>query len=126
MIQKTGVLLINLGTPNSPTPECVRDYLAEFLTDPRIIPVWRPLWWLVLQGYILRTRPRYTAEKYQQIWTAHGSPLLVNSKNQVLALQTYLDQANKNYKVVLGMRYGIPSISDALEQLCNLNIKKLI
>ena len=77
---RLGVLLVNLGTPDEPTTPAVRRYLAEFLWDPRVIEMSRPLWWLVLHGIILRTRPPKSAHAYQKVWTPAGSPLLVESR----------------------------------------------
>jgi ferrochelatase len=79
---RTGILLINLGTPEAPTAAAVRPYLKEFLGDPRVVEMPRALWWLILNGIILNTRPRKSAEKYAQIWTAEGSPLLVHTRRQ--------------------------------------------
>ena len=76
----TGILLTNLGTPDAPTSTAVRRYLAEFLSDPRVIELSKPLWWLILHGIILRTRPRRSAEAYSKVWTDEGSPLLHISK----------------------------------------------
>ncbi|MCB1844437.1 MAG: ferrochelatase, partial [Halioglobus sp.] len=69
-----GVLLVNLGTPAAPTTSAVRRYLRQFLSDPRVVELPRPLWWLILNGYILRTRPARSAEAYRKIWTDRGSP----------------------------------------------------
>src|SRR5690606_11850126 len=77
---RTGVLLVNLGTPDEPTTSAVRRYLAEFLWDPRVIEQPRALWWLILHGIILRTRPAKSAHAYQKVWTPAGSPLLVESR----------------------------------------------
>ena len=74
---QTAVLLCNLGTPDEPTPPAVRRYLAEFLSDPRVVEIPRLLWWLILHGIILRVRPAKSAAKYARIWTADGSPLKV-------------------------------------------------
>ena len=68
-----GVLVVNLGTPDAPTADAVRRYLAEFLFDPRVVEIPRPIWWLILHGYILRTRPARSAEAYEKIWTEQGS-----------------------------------------------------
>ena len=78
----TGVLLVNLGTPDKPDTASVRRYLAEFLRDPRVVEIWRPLWWLILHGVILRFRPRKVAELYRSVWTPEGSPLLVIPQRQ--------------------------------------------
>ena len=77
---RLGVLLVNLGTPDEPTTAAVRRYLAEFLWDPRVIEMSRPLWWLILHGIILRTRPAKSAHAYQKVWTPQGSPLMLESR----------------------------------------------
>ena len=116
--KKTGVLLINLGTPDAPTPAALRRYLAEFLWDKRVVDLPRPLWWLLLHGIILRTRPAKSAAAYQSVWTEAGSPLLVTSREQKALLQAQLDAMEPGrYHVVLGMRYGNPSIASALDDL---------
>jgi len=84
------VLLVNLGTPSAPTPSAVRRYLAEFLWDPRVVEIPRPLWWLILHGVILRVRPRKSAHAYQSIWTDSGSPLLVHTRGLAGALEAEL------------------------------------
>ena len=123
----TGVLLTNLGTPDSPTTTDVRRYLKEFLSDPRVVEVPRLIWWLVLNGVILRTRPQRSAEAYQQVWTEEGSPLLSISKKQAALLQTKCDEeCDTPIKVVLAMRYGTPSIEQGLEELRQANAQKII
>lgn len=113
-----GVLITNLGTPAAPTVNAVRKYLAEFLWDPRVIEIPRPLWWLLLHGVILPTRPRKSAKAYAKVWMDEGSPLLVISKKQCAALQTALDKACSGTIIVeLAMRYGQPSIQSALNTL---------
>jgi len=113
-----GVLITNLGTPEAPTPRAIRKYLAEFLWDPRVVEIPRPIWWLILHGIILRTRPRAKSGDYEKIWTDEGSPLLVISKQQREALQTKLSNlCSGPVKVELAMRYGQPSIASALENL---------
>ena len=77
--ESLGVLLINLGTPDAPTAKAVRRYLAQFLSDPRVVEFPRIPWWLILHGYILRTRPARSAEAYAKVWTDKGSPLLLHS-----------------------------------------------
>ena len=89
-----GVLITNLGTPEAPTPSAVRKYLAEFLWDPRVVEIPRPIWWLILHGIILRTRPSKSAEAYKKVWTEGGSPLLVISKQQQEALQKEAQNAS--------------------------------
>src|SRR5262245_41735353 len=88
--ERTGVLLVNLGTPDAPTPAAVRRFLAEFLADPRVVETPRWLWLPVLHGVILRFRPRRSAHAYQQIWTERGSPLMVHSQELAGRLQTAL------------------------------------
>lgn len=113
-----GVLLVNLGTPDSPAVADVRRYLREFLWDPRVVELARPLWWLVLNLVILTTRPRRSAKAYAKVWTEAGSPLLVISKQQHAALQTLLEsQQGHPVKVALAMRYGKPGIAAGLKEL---------
>jgi len=113
-----GVLLVNLGTPNSPSKADVRRYLKEFLWDPRVVEVARPVWWMVLNGIILNTRPKRSAKAYAKVWTEEGSPLLVISRHQREALQTTLDnRLDVPVHVTLAMRYGNPSIEAGLEEL---------
>jgi ferrochelatase len=119
----TGVLLVNLGTPDAPTPAALRRYLAEFLADPRITELPRWLWWFILHGVILRIRPRSSAFKYQQIWTENGSPLLTISQAQAKALSLSLGD---DFTVALGMRYGNPSIATGLEELRQANAQRII
>jgi len=111
--EKLGVLLVNLGTPDAPeTPE-VRRYLAQFLSDPRIIELPRWLWKTILHGVVLRVRPPKSAEAYKEVWSeTQGSPLLSYSKKQRAALQTELSaRYGEDVVVGLGMRYGRPLIS---------------
>ena len=89
---RVGVLLVNLGTPDEPTTPAVRRYLAEFLWDPRVIEMSRPLWWLVLHGIILRVRPAKSAHAYQKVWTPAGSPLLLESRALSSAVGSRLQQ----------------------------------
>jgi ferrochelatase len=122
-----GVLLTNLGTPDSCSRADVRRYLGEFLWDPRVVEVPRPLWWLVLNLVILNTRPRRSAAAYQRVWTDAGSPLLVISRQQELALQQKLaEQSGLPVKVVLAMRYGNPSIAAGLETLRQAGARRIL
>jgi protoporphyrin/coproporphyrin ferrochelatase len=120
---KIGVLIANLGTPDAPTASALRPYLAEFLSDPRVIEIPRLLWMLILHGIILRVRPRKSARLYEKIWTPTGSPLLVISRQQQQAIQQALGDG---YSVKLGMRYGQPSIADALRELQQETVRKII
>lgn len=123
----TGVLLVNLGTPDQATPRAVRRYLAEFLWDPRVVEIWRPLWWLILHGVILRIRPRKVAALYQSIWTPEGSPLLVIPQQQCeLIAKQLADLVPGCVETVLAMRYGSPSIKAGLEQLRQRGARRLL
>lgn len=113
----TGILLVNLGTPDAPTAKALRRYLGEFLWDRRVTELPRWFWWFVLHGVILRIRPASSARLYEKVWTENGSPLLSISKLQAQALQKTLGE---EFKVVLAMRYGNPSIASGLEELCNV------
>lgn len=123
MKEKIGVLISNLGTPDAPTSKAVRKFLAEFLWDPRVIEVSRPLWWLILHGIILRLRPSRVKKIYAQVWTDEGSPLLSISQKLVDKLQ---QQLGDRYHCVLGMRYGNPSLKSALLQLRKAGVSKVI
>ena len=93
----------------------MREYLAEFLSDPRVVQIARWLWLPILHGIVLRTRPAKSAKKYAAIWTPEGSPLAVHTKRQALLLGKILSE--RNIKVAHAMRYGQPSIADALQSL---------
>lgn len=122
-----GVLITNLGTPDAPTPEALRRYLAEFLWDRRVVDLPRPLWWLILHGIILRTRPKRSAHAYAQVWSEEGAPLLVIARKQQHKLQEKLEaMAPGRYKVALGMRYGNPSIASALEELAEAGVGEIV
>ena len=115
--ERTAVLLVNLGSPDAPTPAALRRYLAEFLSDPRVVEIPRPLWWLILHAVVLRTRPRQSAAKYASIWTRDGSPLLTWSQRQAKRLLGELGQRGHPVLVRCAMRYGQPSIGSALDAL---------
>jgi len=122
-----GVLLLNLGTPDAPNVPAVRRYLAEFLSDPRIIELSRPLWWPILHGVLLRLRPRRVAKLYESVWTEQGSPLLAIARRQVAALQQRLaTRLPGPVRVELGMRYGNPSLASALARLRSANARRLL
>src|SRR5258708_21863825 len=121
---RLGVLLINRGTPDAPTASAVRRYLAEFLSDPRVVEIPSAVWKPLPHGVILRVRPAQSAERYASIWTKDGSPLLVHSQRQRSLLLGLLGQRLKalgfpsdHAQVELGMRYGSPSIGEALARL---------
>lgn len=123
----TGVLLCNLGTPEAPTPSAVRRYLGEFLSDPRVVEVPRLVWKLILHGIILRTRPRRVARAYAKVWTDAGSPLLAISRQQEAALKVHLaGELGTDVPVALGMCYGKPSMAEALEELRQAGVRRLL
>lgn len=121
--QRIGVLLGQLGTPDAPTPAALRRYLKQFLSDMRVIDYNPFFWQLLLRGIILNTRPRRSAKLYQRIWLPEGSPLLVYSQAQVAGLQARLGDG---FKVVLGMRYGNPSIQAAFDAFEAEGIDRII
>jgi ferrochelatase len=108
---RVGVLLINLGTPDAPDPASVRRYLAEFLSDPRVVEIPRLIWQPILHGVILTTRPKKSAHAYQQVWMTEGSPLAVHTRDTAAALQRAMGQ---DAVVDWAMRYGNPSIASRL------------
>lgn len=123
----TGVLLANLGTPDAPTPEALRRYLAEFLSDPCVVALPRVLWWPVLHGLVLRTRPAKSAAAYARIWTDAGSPLLVHSRALAAALRRELAaRTGTEMPLALGMRYGRPSLAEALTELKHAGVARIV
>ena len=126
-ISCTGILITNLGTPDEPTPSAVRRYLGEFLSDPRIVEAPRWIWWFALHGVILRIRPKPVAKNYQKIWTDEGSPLLTISQKQQALLQDAIAPHFKGkVKVELAMRYGNPSIKNALLNLKEAGAQRIL
>ncbi|MEE9447401.1 MAG: ferrochelatase [Arenicellales bacterium] len=124
---KIGVLLTNLGTPNSPSVKDVRAYLKEFLSDSRVVTMPKILWWPVLNFIILNTRPKHSAAAYAKVWTDEGSPLLTISQQQADALQAALEvHSPEKYTLELAMRYGEPSIAHGLEKLKQQNVSRII
>jgi len=124
---RLGVLVCNLGTPDSPTAIDVRRYLRQFLWDPRVVEMPRLAWWFILHLGILTTRPRKSAAAYSRVWTQEGSPLLEISKRQTLKLQSSLTASMAvPVKVVLAMRYGKPSITAGLQQLRDAGADKIL
>lgn len=109
------VLLCNLGTPDAPETGAVRRYLAEFLSDPRVVEIPRLIWKTILHGIILRTRPAKSAEKYRSIWDKEGSPLLLWTQKQAALLKGYLGERGHKVAVLPAMRYGSPSMAQQLD-----------
>lgn len=126
--EKLGVLVVNLGTPTAPETGAVRRYLAEFLSDPRIIELPRWIWNILLHGIILRIRPSRSAKAYREVWSDEtGSPLLSISRQQTDALRTELiKRFGDHVQVALGMRYGEPSIDSAIAELEETNVRRMI
>jgi len=120
---RRGVLIVNLGSPDAPTPRAVRRYLREFLGDPRVLDIPAPARWLLLETVILPFRPRRSAHAYAQIWTSEGSPLVVHSRMLRDALRKELGD---DWVVELAMRYGVPSIDAALERLAAGDVESVL
>ena len=116
-VSTTAILLCNLGTPDAPTAAALRRYLAEFLSDARVVEISRLVWLLILHGIILRTRPAKSAAKYASVWTPDGSPLKVWTQKQATMLRGYLGQRGHTVEVRYAMRYGNPSIASQLDAL---------
>jgi ferrochelatase len=126
---KTGILLTNLGTPDEPTKPALKRYLAEFLSDPRVVdPPNKLIWWLALNLVILNIRPKKSAVNYAKIWNSlgPGSPLLNITQSQLEGVQQVLSKQHSNLEFELGMRYGNPSISSALNKLRDKGCSKVI
>lgn len=122
-----GLLLVNLGTPEAPTAPALKKYLAEFLGDRRVVDLPRLLWWPILHGIILRTRPAKSAAKYAKIWTSEGSPLKVHTERQAKLLKGLLGHRGiDGFTVAWAMRYGQPSVAKALDELKKAHITDVI
>lgn len=119
---KTGILLANLGTPDAPTPESVKRYLRQFLSDRRVVDTTRLLWWPLLRGVILPVRSPRVAKLYQSVWMEEGSPLMVYSRRQQRALAARLPDV----PVALGMSYGSPSLASAVEDLLAQGVEHIV
>ena len=113
----TAVVLVNLGTPDAPTAPALRRYLKEFLSDPRVVEIPKPIWWLILNGIILNVRPKKSAAKYASVWMPEGSPLRVHTERQATLLKGLLGQRGHHLTVTSAMRYGSPSIRSVLAHL---------
>ena len=122
----TAVLYCNLGTPDEPTAPALRRYLAEFLSDQRVVEIPRLLWLAILHGIILRIRPKKSAAKYASIWMPEGSPLKVWTQRQAGLLGTELQGEGHRVQVRYAMRYGNPSIASQLELLKELGVTRVL
>ena len=118
-----GVLLVNLGTPEAPTPAAVKRYLAEFLSDRRVVELPPIAWQPILRGIVLNTRPKKSAHAYRQVWTEGGSPLAAITARQAVALQQRL---GGEVKVAHAMRYGTPAIGDELQKLMDAGCTRVL
>lgn len=121
--ERTGLLLVNLGTPDAPRPREVRRYLREFLSDPRVLDLPALLRFLLLELVILPRRPRASAAAYRKIWSAEGSPLLVHGRALAAKVQAQLGDA---VQVELAMRYGNPSVAGALDRFAAAGVSRLV
>ena len=120
---RIGVLLVNLGTPDAPEAKAVRRYLAEFLSDPRVIEIPKVAWLPILHGIILRTRPKKSAHAYQQVWTEAGSPLAAITRRQAEALQPLVEPG---IVVDFAMRYGNPGIRASIDNMRALGCDRIL
>ena len=124
---RIGVLLTNLGTPEAPTAKALRPYLKQFLWDPRVVEVPRPIWWLILNGIILNTRPKRSAEAYRAVWTDRGSPLLMHLEDQVKEVERSLQArtlATSHQRLLQGLT-GPPQLdADRTATLSPNRVKK--
>jgi len=122
----TAIVLVNLGTPEAPTAPALKRYLRQFLSDPRVVEIPRPVWWLILNGIILNTRPKKSAEKYAAVWTPEGSPLKVHTERQAKFLAGYLGERGHHVTVVWAMRYGAPALSGVLDRLLAAGVTRIL
>jgi protoporphyrin/coproporphyrin ferrochelatase len=123
---RTAIVYCNLGTPDEPSAPALRRYLAEFLADRRVVEIPRLVWWPILHGIILRTRPRKSAAKYASIWLPEGSPLKVWTERQATLLRGYLGERGHQVTVRCAMRYGNPSIASVLDELKTQGVTRVL
>ena len=125
--ESTGVLVINLGTPDAPTTGAVRRFLRQFLSDPHVIQYPRLLWWLILNLVILVIRPSHSAAAYRKIWTEQGSPLMVHSEAIANKLRASMVSAEDGpVHLELAMTYGKPSIAGAIDKLLAKGVSRIV
>ena len=130
-LNKTAIVLTNLGSPDKPTAKALRTYLREFLSDPRVVEIPRLVWMIILHGIILRIRPKKSAKLYEKIWQKDGSPLVLISQAQAAKVaiklaQQFPNNASQSLSVELAMRYGNPSIEHVLNKLQNEQVDNII
>ena len=123
MPPRVGVLLVNLGTPDAPTPGAVRRYLKEFLSDPRVVEIPKLVWWPILNLIVLNTRPKKSAHAYAQVWTEQGSPLAAITRAQAEALQGRMGSSGL---VSWAMRYGNPALGGELHKLKDAGCERIL
>jgi len=123
---RAAVLMVNLGTPDEPTAPALRRYLRQFLSDPRVIEVPKPIWWFILNGVILPFRAPKSAKAYASVWTEDGSPLLTENRRLADRLDKKLKETMPRVDVMLAMSYGQPSIDQAIDRLRAENIQRLL
>ncbi len=125
--ERTGVIITNLGTPAAPTAGALRPYLKQFLSDPRVVEFPRWFWWVILNVIILRVRPARSAKAYASVWTDAGSPLTIYTKKQADALRDRLKpELGNNLIIDWAMRYGEPSIADAIQSMMDQGVRRLL
>jgi ferrochelatase len=124
---RVGVLLTNLGTPDAPEKKPLKAYLRQFLSDPRVVEIPGLLWWFILNGIILRIRPKRSAANYRKIWTERGSPLMFHTRDQAQALQAAMrERFGELVMVDFAMRYGTPDIAGTLQEMLGRGVRKLL
>ncbi|MDN5752039.1 MAG: ferrochelatase [Nitrosospira sp.] len=124
---RTGILLVNLGTPDAPTAQALRPYLKQFLSNPRVVEIPRWAWWLILNGVILNTRPKQSAEKYALIWMPEGSPLKIHTERQTRLLRDILENhVTPAPMVEYAMSIGNPSIAEVLGRMKQLGCERIL
>ncbi len=123
---QTAILLVNLGTPDAPTAPALKRYLREFLSDPRVVEIPKPVWWLILNGIILPVRAAKSAAKYASVWTPRGSPLQIGTADLTAAVQAELTARGHLVQVHYAMRYGNPSLPAKLDELARQNVNRVL
>ena len=124
---KIGVLITNLGTPQAPTKKALKPYLKQFLSDPRVVEIPRLLWWFILNVIILNIRPKRSAHAYSTVWSEQGSPLMVHTKEQAIAIRKRCENRwGTDVIVEYAMRYGQPSIESTITSMQAKGVRKLL